>query len=410
MTPQPERHLIASLLLSPADGFDTLDKLGITPEYLDHSETRAMLQELLKMRERGEPIEQSTLSLRLPPQHQTAPWEVTSEIVAPAVEYWGALVVKIHKAKSLVILADQIKLAATNPETDLEKEIDKALLTLNQAQDKGVVSKSETLQQAAARVIDDLDNPPRFIPTPWPALNDVIGGLRPGAFYVVAARPGVGKSLFGLQLAQAIAKPDSPVAFFSFEMTAEELASRSLAAKTGLDLSQIDRRALTETNKEQLAKAYKDLTANLHLIATPSREVSQLRPAIRAIKANNGTKPAAVFIDYLGLMEAKGSNLYEKVTAISGQLKSLAMEQDLPVIALAQLNRKAEERPGAPGLADLRDSGAIEQDADLVMMLSNDDDPQRLILSVLKNRQGQLAVLRGTIDRPRMTLKDLVKA
>jgi len=98
------------------------------------------------------------------------------------------------------------------------------------------------------------------------------------------------------------------------------------------------------------------------------------------------------------------------VTLISGQLKRLAMELDVPVVAMAQLNRKAEERPGAPGLADLRDSGAIEQDADVVLMLSNDEASGKLVVTIQKNRQGPQGYLLGTIDRSTMTIKDLVKA
>jgi replicative DNA helicase len=191
-------------------------------------------------------------------------------------------------------------------------------------------------------------------------------------------------------------------------MTGSELATRALSSKTGINIGAIDRRTLSEPDKQNLALAYRDLSQSVHLIATPSREVTQLRPALRAINSNSGGKLKAVVIDYLGLMEAKGSTIYEKVTAISGQLKSLAMELDLPIVALAQLNRKAEERPGAPSLADLRDSGAIEQDADAVLMLHS-DEPGSLVITVQKNRQGPQGYLIGKLDKQTMTLKDLVK-
>lgn len=408
MTTNPERALIASILLAPSDSFQTLDRLAIQPADLIQLETREMLQELLRMRDEGQPIDQAVLSSRLPQRYQAAAWEVTSEIAAPAAEHWAALVVKVGKRSRLIELADTLRQTAGNPESDVEQAIDTALLTLSKTQDKGLISKSETLREAASRVIDDLDNAPRFIPTPWPALNEVIGGLRPGAFYVIAARPGVGKTLLGLQLAQGIASPERPAAFFSFEMTGSELATRALSSKTGINIGAIDRRTISEKDKEALALAYRDLSQSLHLIATPSREVTQLRPALRAIKSNSGGKLGAVVIDYLGLMEAKGSSIYEKVTAISGQLKSLAMELDIPIIALAQLNRKAEERPGAPSLADLRDSGAIEQDADAVLMLHSDEQGS-LVITVQKNRQGPQGYLMGKLDKATMTLKDLVK-
>jgi len=189
-------------------------------------------------------------------------------------------------------------------------------------------------------------------------------------------------------------------------MDSQEIASRALSSSTGISLTKIDRRNLTEQEKKQIAEAYKELTNNLHLVATPSREIRQLRPTLRAIRAK-GTL-GAVFVDYLGLLDAPGNSLYEKVTAISKQLKSLAMELGVPIVALAQLNRKAEERSGAPSLADLRDSGAIEQDADSVLLLSN-DEMQDLSLVVAKNRQGPLGSFTGKLDRSTMTLKALVK-
>lgn len=404
----PEQGLIGSILLEPADSLEVVDRYGITPSDLIHSDTRLMLTEILKMREAGEPIDQATLALKMPQQYLTAPWEVTSSIPAPAAEFYAQAVLEISKRHRLATLAQELHQVAGSQDSDLEAGIDRALLTLSKTQGKGLVTQSLTLRQAAAEVVDNLDKPTRSIATPFPALNEVIGGFRPGAFYVIAARPGVGKSMLGLQLASAIARPNTQVAFFSFEMNASELASRALASAGGINLTKIDRRTLTETEKQKLSLTHKDLTDSLHLIATPSRQVTELRPALRSININTGGNLRAVFIDYLGLMEAKGSSLYERVTAISGQLKSLAMELDIPVIALAQLSRKAEERGGPPSLADLRDSGSIEQDADLVLMLSN--DPQaNLTLTIQKNRQGPLGSFTGLIDRSTMTLKDLIK-
>jgi len=406
MVTNPERALIASILLDPLESFDAIDRLGIKPDDLRHTETRLMLTELLRMRDQGDPIDQAALSLAMPPKHTADAWEVTSETAAPAAEFWGERVLAISKRSELLIAGEELRRAAENPESDLEQAIDKALLSINKTQGKGAAVKSETLRAAAARVIDQLDKPHNNIATPWEALNGVLGGLRPGAFYVVAARPGVGKSLFGLQLASGISNPEQQAAFFSFEMNNLELATRALAAKAGKNIGSIDRRELTEAERKELALAYTELTESLHLISTPSREVTQLRPAIRAL--NKEGKLKAVVIDYLGLMEAKGSSIYERVTNISGQLKSLAMELDVPIVALAQLNRARADNE-IPTLSDLRDSGAIEQDADAVLMLSNDTYTGGLSVSVAKNRQGELATLTGKIDRSTMRLYDLVK-
>ena len=405
MQATPESGLIASILFDPDWSFASIDSKGLTPSQFIHADTRQMFQRLLEMRDQGKPITQAALAIELPELADKV-WRVTDHTATASPDYYLEKILEIIQRYDLGALAQSLAQAATNPEADLETALDNALQTLSSLADKGFTTKSQSLREAARDVLDDLDNPPRFIPTPWPALNEALGGLRPGALYVVAARPGIGKSLIALQLASSIARPNCEVAFFSLEMDGPEIASRALSSSTGINLTKIDRRNLSEQEKRQLAEAYKDLTNHLHLIATPSRQVQQLRPALRAI-ANQGTL-GAVFVDYLGLLEAPGSSLYEKVTAISKQLKSLAMELAVPVVALAQLNRKAEERSGAPSLADLRDSGAIEQDADSVLLLSNDDQ-KNLALVVAKNRQGPLGSFTGYLDRPTMTLKELVK-
>lgn len=405
MSATPESALIASILLDPVWSFEAVDKAGLAPSHFRHSEPRQMFQKLLEMRDKGEPIDQSALAIELP-ELASQVWRVTDSTAAPAPEYYLGKIMEMSQRYDLGALAQSLAQVATNPEADLEATLDGALQTLSSLADKGFTTNSQTLREAAQSVLDDLDSPPSFIPTPWPALNECLGGLRPGALYVVAARPGIGKSLIALQLATAIATPSRQVAFISLEMDSQEIASRALSSSTGISLTKIDRRNLTEQEKKQIAEAYKELTNNLHLVATPSREIRQLRPTLRAIRAK-GTL-GAVFVDYLGLLDAPGNSLYEKVTAISKQLKSLAMELGVPIVALAQLNRKAEERSGAPSLADLRDSGAIEQDADSVLLLSN-DEMQDLSLVVAKNRQGPLGSFTGKLDRSTMTLKALVK-
>jgi replicative DNA helicase len=403
----PELGIVASVLLNPAWSWEVIDRLGLTPDNFRHSDARQMFSKLSQMREVGKTLTQAELAVELPTLSQSV-WRVTDHFFSASPEVYADAVLEKNRRYSIRDLSLLLAQEAGNPEADLDALLDKASQTLNKVLDKGFTTQSSTLKEAAASVIDDLDNPPSYIPTPWPALNEALGGLRQGAFYVIAARPGMGKSLLGLQLASAIANPTRQVAFFSFEMNETELATRALASKTGINLSKIDRRELSEQDKQKLALAYKDLTDNLHLIATPSRQVSQLRPTLRAIRATKEGSLGAVFIDYLGLLDAPGQTLYEKVTKISGQLKSLAMELDIPLVALAQLNRKAEERQGSPSLADLRDSGSIEQDADAVLMLSNDESGH-LSLTIQKNRQGPLGSFTGLIDRPTMTIKTFTK-
>jgi replicative DNA helicase len=193
-------------------------------------------------------------------------------------------------------------------------------------------------------------------------------------------------------------------------MQVEEIAARALAASSGIGLGSIDSREITAEQRATLEAQL--LTPDLYVDATSELSVSQLRPKIRQLKAKTGALPAAVFVDYLQLLESpegfRASSLYETTTAISKQLKRLAMELDLPVVALAQLNRESEKRPGAPALYDLKDSGSIEQDADVVILLS-EDKQRRLSLSVSKNRQGPRGSLTGEVNRATMTVRNLVR-
>ena len=403
---QAEQDFLGSVIFNGAEGLETLDRGRFTLEDFREKNSRAVFSAIQDLYKNQQPVNAMTVSALLPQEQKALPFVWTDAAGSPG--FYGELLRKENKRRELLELSLEIKRAAENPETDPEQTTDKALSSLSQIQDKGFTSSAISLREAGAQLVDQLGQPPRFIPTPWPALNELIGGLRPGALYVIGARPGKGKSLIALQLASEIAKSSGPVAFFSFEMKHPELAARALSAETGIPLGKIDRKELTEQEQSFIRLAQPGLPPELIVEDSASRQVTQLRPSIRKIKASAGALPVAVFIDYLQLLEADGSTLYERVTAISKQLKSLAMELDLPVVALAQLNRAAEHRGGAPGLADLRDSGAIEQDADAVILLS-EDELGRLVMSVQKNRQGALGSLTGELSRSTMTLKNLVR-
>jgi replicative DNA helicase len=401
-----ETDFLGSVINNDLDGKDAIDELQIELEDFTENETRKVFSAILELRAGQEEINASTVSAKLPADLSELPYRYTDTFGLPS--YYGGQLKKASQRRALLRISQRLGAAATNPEADLDKEIDTALLSISQAQDKGFISDSISLGAAAFQVVGSLDQPPRFIPTPWPALNDLIGGLRPGALYVIGARPAVGKSLIALQLAQAIATKERPVSFFSLEMTAQEIAARALAAKTGISLDSIVKHEITEQERARLELAAGELSQELDIRGSKERTVSQFRPGIRKLRSRQGTPVAAVFVDYLQLAVDKGSSRYEQVTEASQQLKALAMELDLPLVALAQLNRESTKANREPGLADLKDSGSIEQDADVVIILS-EDDYGRLVLSVQKNRQGRLGRLSGHVDKATMTLKSLVK-
>lgn len=230
-----------------------------------------------------------------------------------------------------------------------------------------------------------------FVPSPWPTLNAAIGGFRPGAVYVVAARPGMGKTVVAAQIAACLAG-EGNVAFSSLEMTADELVSRFVAERLAINVGRIKDARMTDRDWAAF-EAGRERVEALR-IAIDDRSgiaASDVRMFARAVSRNG--RLAGVVVDYMQLMTSRQKlERHLQVAEFSRQLKILAKDFRVPVIALSQLNRNSEATAMAvPKLSDLRESGAIEQDADVVMLLRREGEyPQEsLIIDVAKNRHGQ---------------------
>lgn len=241
-------------------------------------------------------------------------------------------------------------------------------------------------------------------PTGITKFDDLTGGLRGGQLVIVAARPAMGKSILALQWAAHIAASEGlPVAFFSYEMSHEELGIRLLAASTGISMNELNRGHIP--TGDGMDRVFADAVENLGSLPLliddrPPSTVTGLRSEARRL-ARRG-QLGAIVVDYLQLVEGDGTrksgeNRTQEVSYISRTLKQLAVELDVPVIAVSQLSRAPELRPNKrPQLADLRESGSLEQDANLVVGVYRDwvydrscpDEDAELIL--LKNRQGPL--------------------
>lgn len=246
-------------------------------------------------------------------------------------------------------------------------------------------------------VVADLAEQPRFIPTAWPDVNDLIDGFRPGALYVVGARPGGGKSIVGLMAAATLAK-HGPVAMSSLEMSRREIILRLISARAGVSLKALVRHAVQPAQWDAIAAHREKITAlPLFIDDRGGVTMSAIRAHVRATKRRGIL--TGVVVDYLQLVKGDSSRpRWEAVGDITRELKAIAREFDVPVIALAQLNRRTEGGVARPGLGDLRESGSIEQDADVVMLLSRVVDPDtqqegdELEVIVAKNRHGQTGV------------------
>lgn len=231
-------------------------------------------------------------------------------------------------------------------------------------------------------------------PTPVPELNEYLGGWRRGALYVVGARPGVGKTIFALQAALGIAQHGT-VAFNTLEMSAHEIRARAIANIAGVALGRLNGTGEPPSQRDWKLIAQARDALNVTTLAIDDRSMvgpTHVRSHARSV-ARRGPL-AGIIVDYLQLMQApstmrRGASQYEIVTALSRQMKLLAGELDVPVILLTQLNRNSANSDRAPSMHDIRDSGAIEQDADVILMLHHPDPETPFInLLVAKNRHG----------------------
>ncbi|WP_398307386.1 replicative DNA helicase [Zoogloea sp.] len=251
------------------------------------------------------------------------------------------------------------------------------------------------------------------LPTGFVGFDDMTGGLEPGQLVIVAARPSVGKTVLGCNIAAHVAAGGSPVLFFTLEMTRREIAARILAARSGVPVSEMRAGTRERDDWDQMNTAVASSASwKLFIDDSPAVSVAYVRAKARRIQRTHGL--GLLVIDYLGLMRGTGDNRAQEVGSISRGLKALAKELKVPVVALAQLNRASEGRlDRRPTLADLRDSGEIEQDADIVAMLHREsmhrEAPEWEGLAQLlirKNRNGPTGECLLALDGPRMRFTD----
>ncbi len=245
------------------------------------------------------------------------------------------------------------------------------------------------------------------VPSGFPSLDAKTLGWQPSDLIILAARPSVGKTALSLNVARnAAVDHKMPVAFFSLEMPSIQLASRLIVTETGLDAVKIKGGSKMEDYEwEQLEYKLRDLSkAPLYIDDTPSLDVVEFRTKAKALVKNKGVR--LIVVDYLQLMqgpiETRGAMREQEVAAISRTLKATAKELNVPIIALSQLSRDAVKRQGSggrPQLSDLRESGSIEQDADMVIfihrpdfvgMSENPDDKEKAEIIVAKHRNGEV--------------------
>jgi len=278
---------------------------------------------------------------------------------------------------------------------DLLEAAESGIFSLSQQHvQRDFIPIKDALTQSFDR-LDDLQKNSgklRGVPTGFRDLDSKLAGMQDSNLIIFAARPGMGKTSFALNVAQHVAVHEGlPVAIFSLEMSQEELVDRLLVGQADIDAWKLKTGRLDEKDFDRLSVAMGELAeAPLFIDDTPGMSISEMRTKARRLQMEHGLK--LIVVDYLQLIQGRNlENRVQVVSEISQQLKNLARELKVPVFALSQLNRSVEARgTRKPQLADLRESGAIEQDADVVMFIYNEDAEKReqVTLDIQKHRNG----------------------
>lgn len=298
---------------------------------------------------------------------------------AANIEYHARIVREKAVLRRLIEAATSIIQTTYDTQGEVEQLLDEAeqkIFQIAQTHDrKGFVWIKEILWPTFEKIeqLQNSDSSVTGIATGFDDLDELTAGFQPSDLIIVAARPSMGKTAFTLNIAQhAAISGRKAVAFFSLEMGKEALVQRILCAEGRVDAGRLRRGRLRDDEYARLATAAGHLnTAPIYIDDTPAISVLEMRAKARRLKADRPDL-AMIVVDYLQLMQgpARSENRQQEVSEISRGLKALAKELDLPVVALSQLSRAVESRPDKrPMMSDLRESGAIEQDADVIMFL-----------------------------------------
>jgi replicative DNA helicase len=347
--------------------------------------------------------------------------QLTQKIASSAhIEFHSRIILQKFIQRSLIRISSEIIEESYDETTDVFDLLDKAESKLYEVTQGNIKRSSETAQSLvlqAKKRIEEIAGKEGLsgIATGFEKLDQVTSGWQPSDLIIIAARPGMGKTAFVLSMARNVAiQFGHAVAVFSLEMASVQLITRLISSETGLSSEKLRTGKLEKHEWEQLSTKVKDLEkAPLFIDDTPSLSIFDLRAKCRRLASQHGIK--LIIIDYFQLMTAGGNgkgggNREQEISTISRNLKALAKELNVPVIALSQLSRAVETRGSSkrPLLSDLRESGAIEQDADIVSFIYRpeyykieewDDDEQsptagQAEFIIAKHRNGGLENIR----------------
>ncbi|MDR0500252.1 MAG: replicative DNA helicase [Coriobacteriales bacterium] len=432
-----ERAVLAAMILDKEIVEDVL--VCITCEAFYRDSHQKIFSAMFEMSKAGTPIDQLTLADKLEALGQLEqvggkPYILELANNSYALANWASHVQIVKNDALLRALTEAaVKIGALgySKTDDADNAIEQAERLLFNVTDRRVASSftkiSESLSELQKTLEEMQKNKSKMqgVPTGFKDLDNLLAGMRAGDLIILAARPGVGKTSLALNIAINAAKRDTAVAFFSLEMPAQQLTQRVLASEANVESSRLRTGFLQPSDWKDIIAASEILhDTDFSIDDSPSLTIMELRTKARRQLRNAERGKGLVVVDYLQLMSSSGAakDRHLEVGEISRGLKILAKELEVPVMALSQLNRSVESRGNKrPQLADLRESGSIEQDADVVMFIdrslseeeaSSSTRPAEGVANLIigKNRNGALRDIEMVFIPSTTTFRDCVSA
>jgi replicative DNA helicase len=422
---EAEQMLLACILL---DESSYIDIAGIVHEgNFYRKEHQIIFQHIYKLKNQHRNVDAITLSASLEQEKQldyVGGHEYLNNLVEATssssnIRSYAEIIRECYILRELMRAGTDISDIAYSPNgRDIDIILDEAEQKIFSIKDLNTTNRQfadlkELLNNVIERIVEMSQREDKTavtgISTHYYDLDSYTSGLQRGELIIIAGRPGMGKTSFALNIAENIAVRNKlPVVVFSLEMTGEQLVQRLLSSYSRVDQGSIKRGDLTHEEMDNLYLAVNELrTAPIHIAESPGINVIDLRARVRRLKDQIGDL-GLIVIDYVQIMsslrEGRNSNRAQEIADISRSLKALALELNLPIILLSQLNRDVENRQDKrPNIADLRESGALEQDADIILLLYRDDyydsdSKEKGIaeVNIAKNRSGSTGVVKLT--------------
>lgn len=428
-----EMALLGSIMLRPDVLFDIMDTIKADCFYSEKH--RVIFETMMELFQRKSPIDLLSVSSKLKEKgwlDQIGGNTYLTEIVnivpsSSNAVYYAEIVQKKYMMRRLIEASDHISQIGYDETKELEEMLDSAEKKLFEVTNFNTAHKfvhiKDELEEAWERLdrLHSGEHAMRGISTGFVDIDNKLAGLQKSDLIILAARPSMGKTSLALDIArQAAVNNNITVGIFSLEMSSQQLVDRMLAAQANVDAWKLRTGKLSRQNdfeaiRESLDKLNK---APIHIDDQPGNNLLKMRSMARRLK--NEHNLGLIVVDYLQLIvptTTKGDNVVQQITEISRGLKNLAREMDVPVLALSQLSRAVEQRGGRPRLSDLRDSGSIEQDADVVMFIHREDkykdeSEKTNIAEILieKHRNGEVGKVDLFFNEKKATFQSMDKS